>query len=145
MRYLLFSAAVIVGAEWMGSMPATATPASGHSPNVGVKLVEEVGYWRRQYRRYYRYGYGYAAPYAYYPPAYAYYPPAPCTVTMRRTVITRPTTGLTTHPISRLRHYRPGASSAVFPCTDGQCKPELAKIFRAGACTAFNCRGRPSI
>jgi hypothetical protein len=77
MRYLLFSAAVIVGAVWMGSMPATATPASGHSPNVGVKLVEEVGYWRRQYRRYYRYGYGYAAPYAYYPPAYAYYPPAP--------------------------------------------------------------------
>lgn len=79
MRCLLFSAAVIVGAM-CGSVPATATPLamSGlNSSNVEAKPVEEVGYWRRQYRRYYRYGYGYAAPYAYYPPAYAYYPPAP--------------------------------------------------------------------
>jgi hypothetical protein len=56
-------------------VPATATPLaiSGFSSqNVEATLVEEVGYWRRQYRRY-----GYPVPYAYYPPAYGYYAPPP--------------------------------------------------------------------
>ena len=76
MHGLLFSAAMIVGVVAWGSVPATATPLaiSGFSSqNVEATLVEEVGYWRRQYRRY-----GYPVPYAYYPPAYGYYasPPA---------------------------------------------------------------------
>ena len=48
-----------------GLVPATATPLamSGfNSLNVEAAPVEEVGYWRRQYRRY-----GYPVPYAYYP------------------------------------------------------------------------------
>ena len=91
MRRLLFSAAVIVGGVWVGFVPATAAPLaiSGlNSPNVEATPVEEVGYWRRQYRRhgypvpyvYYPPAYGYYAPpsaYAYYPPAYGYYPPPP--------------------------------------------------------------------
>ena len=75
MHRLLFSAAVIVGVVAWGSVPATATPLgiSGFSSqNVEATLVEEVGYWRRQYRRY-----GYPVPYAYYPPAYGYYAPPP--------------------------------------------------------------------
>jgi hypothetical protein len=75
MRRLLFSAAVIVGVVAWGLVPATATPLaiSGFSSqNVEATLVEEVGYWRRQYRRY-----GYPVPYAYYPPAYGYYAPPP--------------------------------------------------------------------
>jgi hypothetical protein len=75
MRRLLFSAAVIVGVVTWGLVPATATPLaiSGFSSqNVEATLVEEVGYWRRQYRRY-----GYPVPYAYYPPAYGYYAPPP--------------------------------------------------------------------
>jgi hypothetical protein len=75
MRRLLFSAAVIVGVVAWGLVPATATPlaVSGFSSqNVEATLVEEVGYWRRQYRRY-----GYPVPYAYYPPAYGYYAPPP--------------------------------------------------------------------
>jgi hypothetical protein len=72
MRRLLFSAAVIVGVVWGGLEPATATPLAMwgfNSPNIEAKPVEEVGYWRRQYRRY-----GFV-PYAYYPPAYGYYAP----------------------------------------------------------------------
>ena len=68
MRSLLLSAAAIVGVVWGGSVPASADPLamSGfNNPN-----VEEVGYGRRQYRRY-----GYPVPYAYYPPAYGYYVP----------------------------------------------------------------------
>lgn len=75
MRRLLFSAAVIVGVVAWGLVPATATPLaiSGFSSqNIEATLVEEVGYWRRQYRRY-----GYPVPYAYYPPAYGYYAPPP--------------------------------------------------------------------
>ena len=75
MHGLLFSAAVIVGVVAWGLVPATATPLaiSGFSSqNVEAALVEEVGYWRRQYRRY-----GYPVPYAYYPPAYGYYAPPP--------------------------------------------------------------------
>ena len=75
MRRLLFSAAVIVGVVAWGLVPAPATPLaiSGFSSqNVEATLVEEVGYWRRQYRRY-----GYPVPYAYYPPAYGYYAPPP--------------------------------------------------------------------
>ena len=75
MHRLLFSAAVIVGVVAWGLVPATATPLaiSGFSSqNVEATLVEEVGYWRRQYRRY-----GYPVPYAYYPPAYGYYAPPP--------------------------------------------------------------------
>ena len=75
MHGLLFSAAVIVGVVAWGSVPATATPLaiSGFSSqNVEATLVEKVGYWRRQYRRY-----GYPVPYAYYPPAYGYYAPPP--------------------------------------------------------------------
>ena len=75
MRRLLFSAAVIVGIVAWGLVPATATPLaiSGFSgQNVGATMVEEVGYWRRHYRRY-----GYPVPYAYYPPAFGYYAPPP--------------------------------------------------------------------
>jgi hypothetical protein len=75
MRRLLFIAAVIVGVVFGGLVSATATPLaiSGFSsPNTKATLVERVGYWRRQYRRY-----GYPVPYAYYPPAYGYYAPPP--------------------------------------------------------------------
>lgn len=74
MRRILFSAAVIAGAVWGSSVPATAAPLvilGLISPSVETTLVENVG-WRRQYRRY-----GYPVPYAYYPPAYGYYPPSP--------------------------------------------------------------------
>jgi hypothetical protein len=73
MRRLLFSFAVIVGFGWATLAPAMATSLGlpGHnSQNVTATLVEKVGYWKRQYRRY-----GYYAPYAYYPPAYGFYPP----------------------------------------------------------------------
>jgi hypothetical protein len=75
MRYFLFGAAVMAGVVLGGLVPATATPlaVSGfNGPNVVAARVEEVGYWRRQYRRY-----GYPVPYAYYPPAYGYYAPPP--------------------------------------------------------------------
>jgi hypothetical protein len=73
MGRLLFS--VIVGVVWGASIPAGAAPlvVSGRdSLNVEGLPREDVGYWRRQYRRY-----GYATPYAYYPPAYGYYVPVP--------------------------------------------------------------------
>ena len=58
---------------WLGHPHARhANPVSmlAVSSNVST-LVEKVGYWRRQYRRY-----GYPAPYVYYPPVYGYaYPP----------------------------------------------------------------------
>jgi hypothetical protein len=75
MRRLLFSAAVIVGVGWGGLVPATANPLAMpgfNSPNVEAATVKNVGYRRRQYRRY-----GYPVPYAYYPPAYGYYAPPP--------------------------------------------------------------------
>jgi len=75
MRRFLLGAAVIVGVVWESPVPATATPlgiTGLNRPNVRATLVEKVGYWRRQYRRY-----GYPAPYAYYPPVYGYYAPAP--------------------------------------------------------------------
>jgi len=74
-RYLLISVAVIVGVVWGGLVPAMATPLTVpgvKSRNAQATLVEKVGYWRRQYRRY-----GYPVPYAYYPPAYGYYAPPP--------------------------------------------------------------------
>jgi hypothetical protein len=77
MRCLLFSAAVIAGVVWGSLVPAMAAPLTTPGTigrNVQATPVEKVGYWRRQYRRYYR-RYGSPAPYAYYPPAYGYYPP----------------------------------------------------------------------
>ena len=75
MGRLLFNAFVIVGAVWGASVPAVAVPAltpACNSPNFGTSALEDVDYWRRQYRRH-----GYPAPYVYYPPAYGYYVPAP--------------------------------------------------------------------
>ena len=78
MRCLLISVGVIVGVVWGGLVHAMATPLTVpgvKSRNVQATLVEKVGYWRRQYRYYRRYGY--PVPYAYYPPAYGYYAPPP--------------------------------------------------------------------
>jgi hypothetical protein len=76
MRTVLICSAVIACVVCAGSMPAKAMPPPvlgiGNS-NYHVTPVEKVGYRRRYYRGY---GYGYQAPYAYYPPAYGYYPPA---------------------------------------------------------------------
>jgi hypothetical protein len=75
MGRLLFSALVIVGVVWGASVPAGVVPAfapAGNSPNAGTSALDDVGYWRRQYRRH-----GYPIPYAYYPPAYGYYVPVP--------------------------------------------------------------------
>jgi hypothetical protein len=73
MRTLLSSTAMIAALVWIGMAPATATPRSmlgiGNT-NAQVALVEQVGYWRRYYRRY-----GYPVPYGYYPPTYGYYLP----------------------------------------------------------------------
>ena len=77
MRFLLISAAAILGIAWGGLVPASAAPMSpivDHGKGQ-VTAVEKIGYWRRPYRRAYRRGY--AAPYGYYPPAYGYYPPPP--------------------------------------------------------------------
>lgn len=74
MRTGFFSAGVIAGIVWMGVTPVEAAPSipGSGSTNIHVVQVENVGYRRRYYRRY-----GYAVPYAYYPPAYGYYvPPA---------------------------------------------------------------------
>jgi hypothetical protein len=72
MGTLLFSIAVIAVLVWIGTAPAKAAPRSmleiGNT-NVQLALIEQVGYWRRYYRRY-----GYPVPYAYYPPTYGYYP-----------------------------------------------------------------------
>ena len=68
MGRLLFNAFVIVGAVWGASVPAGAVPVatSGRdSLNLEALPLEDVGYWRRHYRRY-----GYPQPYVYYPPAY---------------------------------------------------------------------------
>jgi hypothetical protein len=78
MRFLLISAAAILGIAWGGFVPATAAPMSLPIVDGGngvVTAVEKVGYWRRHHRRAYRGGY--PAPYAYYPPAYSYYAPPP--------------------------------------------------------------------
>jgi hypothetical protein len=72
MRTFLFSAALVAGSIWGGSVPATAQPLAMYvGPNVASMTVEKVG-WRRQLRRY-----GYPVPYIYYPPAYGYYAPPP--------------------------------------------------------------------
>jgi hypothetical protein len=78
MRFLLISAAAILGIAWGGFVSATAAPMSLPIVDGGngvVTAVEKVGYWRRHHRRAYRGGY--PAPYAYYPPAYSYYAPPP--------------------------------------------------------------------
>jgi hypothetical protein len=77
MGRLLINAIVIGSVVCGGVLPAGAVPlvASGRdSLNVeGLGLPsEDVGYWRRQYRRH-----GYPTPYVYYPPAYGYYVPTP--------------------------------------------------------------------
>jgi hypothetical protein len=75
MRTLLFSIAVIAALVWIDIAPAKAALRSTleiGNTNVQLALVEQVGYWRRYYRRY-----GYPVPFTYYPPAYGYYvPPA---------------------------------------------------------------------
>ena len=79
MRFLVISAAAILGIAWGGLVPAKAAPMSlstiDSRKNPQVTAVEKIGYWRRQYRRAYRWGY--PVPYAYYPPAYGYYAPPP--------------------------------------------------------------------
>lgn len=88
MRCLLISVAVIVGVVWGWLVPAMATPLTVpgvKSRNVYATLVEKVGYWRRQYRYYRRYGY--PVPYAYYPPAYSYYAPPPAYARLRMATI----------------------------------------------------------
>jgi len=75
MGRLLFSALVIVGVVWGASVPAGAVPLvipGRDNSSFEASPLEDVGYWRRHYRRY-----GYSTPYAYYPPAYGYYAPAP--------------------------------------------------------------------
>jgi hypothetical protein len=78
MRFLLLSAAAIVCITWGASTPASAASVSWSAidgRNLEVTGVEKIGYWRRQYRRAYRWGY--PVPYAHYPPAYGYYAPPP--------------------------------------------------------------------
>src|SRR4029079_18526026 len=72
MRTLVLSTAVIAGVVWIGIAPANAAPPPSMSGigNTNIKVVKNVGYGRRYYRRY-----GYPVPYAYYPPAYGYYAP----------------------------------------------------------------------
>jgi hypothetical protein len=74
-RCSLFSAAVTVGIICGGlASPATAAPLTRPGTtgrNVQATLVGGYGYGPQRYYR----GYGYPAPYAYYPPAYGYYPP----------------------------------------------------------------------
>lgn len=75
MGRLLFNAVAIVGVVWGASVPAGAVPLitpERDSPDFAALPLEDVGYWRRHYRRY-----GYPQPYGYYPPAYGYYAPAP--------------------------------------------------------------------
>jgi hypothetical protein len=72
MRTVLFITAMIGGVVCTGLVPAEAAPQpmSGiAATKVQVGPVENVGWRRRYWRRY-----GYAVPYAYYPPAYGYYP-----------------------------------------------------------------------
>jgi hypothetical protein len=71
---VLFIIIVVAGVASMGLQSAKAVPLSGvAAPDAQSKsALEEVGWRRRWYR-----GYGYPAPYAYYPPAYTYYPPPP--------------------------------------------------------------------
>jgi hypothetical protein len=59
MRFLLISAAAILGIAWGGFVPATAAPMSLPIVDGGngvVTAVEKVGYWRRHHRRAYRGG-----------------------------------------------------------------------------------------
>jgi hypothetical protein len=75
MGRLLFNAIVLGSVVWGGLVPARAVPlfVSGRdSLNLEALSLEDVGYWRRHYRRY-----GYPQPYVYYPPAYGYYVPPP--------------------------------------------------------------------
>jgi hypothetical protein len=72
MRKVAFTLTVVAAV-----IAAFAVPAKTGQPSLMISNwnkagpVEKVTYWRRYYRRY-----GYAAPYAYYPPAYGYYPHA---------------------------------------------------------------------
>jgi hypothetical protein len=108
MRRLLFRAAVIVGGVWGGFAPATATPLaiSGlNSPNVGATPVEEVGYWRRQYRRH-----GYPVPYVYYPPRMATMrlrPPTPTIHPHMATIRLRPPMATIHPPMATMATIRP--------------------------------------
>jgi hypothetical protein len=75
MGRLLFNAIVIGSVVWGASVPAGAVPLVNpgrDNSSFEASPLEDVGYWRRQYRRH-----GYPTPYAYYPPAYGYYVPAP--------------------------------------------------------------------
>ena len=69
-------AVIVVGVGCGIFVPPTALAMPGfRSPTIETSL-EEVGYLRRQSRRYWRNGY--PGPYAYYyPPAYSYYLPPP--------------------------------------------------------------------
>jgi len=75
MGRLLVKGFVIVGVVCGGLVPARAVALvipGRDSLNFEALPLEDVGYWRRHYRRY-----GYPTPYVYYPPAYGYYAPAP--------------------------------------------------------------------
>jgi hypothetical protein len=70
-----FVAAIAAGIGFGIFAPPAALAMPGFSSPTIETSLEEVGYLRRQSRRYWRNGY--AVPYAYYPPAYGYYLPPP--------------------------------------------------------------------
>jgi hypothetical protein len=74
MRHAL-SAALFAGVFLTSLTPPPALAMPVAKSTTVEASVEKVGYWRRQYRRYWRRGY--PVPYAYYPPAYGYYAPPP--------------------------------------------------------------------
>ena len=69
------AAAVVMGMGLAIFVPPTALAMPGFRSPIVETSLEEVGYLRRQSRRYWRNGY--PVPYAYYPPAYGYYLPPP--------------------------------------------------------------------
>jgi hypothetical protein len=69
------AAVVVVVMGWAIFVPPPALATPGVSGPIVETSLEKVGYWRRQYRRYWRNGY--PVPYVYYPPAYGYYLPPP--------------------------------------------------------------------
>jgi hypothetical protein len=74
MRRSLFSASIVVaGVVWGGQVSAASVVIPRFSSTLEAVPVEEVGYWRRQYRRH-----GYPVPYVY--PPFAHYPPPPAYV-----------------------------------------------------------------
>ena len=74
MRHAL-SAALFAGVFLTSLTPPPALAMPVAKSTTVEASVEKVGYWRRQYRRYWHRGY--PVPYAYYPPAYGYYAPPP--------------------------------------------------------------------